>query len=77
MAALSTFAHGTKALLFYNTKESTLALQIRNGTPVASKSTDTVVTSYVNSDADVTGLVNNPTSLTTLYLDASDPTIVS
>lgn len=78
MAALSAFAHstGTKALLFYNTTESTLALEVRNATPVSNEETDTAIATYENTDVQATGNINNPTSLAALYLDGADTTLI-
>ena len=83
MAAIATITHpdGSKALVFYNTAEKTIGLQIRDGVLATDDdsnelSTDSVTSTYQDSDTTVTGLVNNPTSLACLYLNASDTKLV-
>jgi len=82
MAAISTIVHpsGSGTLLFYNTKESTLALSLRDATQTKvddeDKKTDTVSATYADTDAKITGLVNNPTSLASLYLKGSDTKLI-
>jgi hypothetical protein len=82
MAGLAAIPHpaGSKALLYYNTKESTLAMAIRDAVPIGGDDdlvSDSVTASYENNDVDAKGQVNNPTSLAAMYLDASDKSIVS
>jgi hypothetical protein len=83
MGAISTIVHpsGSKALVFYNTAENTVALEIRDTVVTKDDNdddlkTDSVAATYEDSDANVTGLVTNPTSLVSLYLDASDTYLV-
>jgi len=70
--ALAAFTHPTnktKALLFYNTQESTLALQLPSAT------TNKIIT-YENTDAVVTGDISKPTSFAALYLDNADTALI-
>ncbi|KAI1817181.1 hypothetical protein GGS20DRAFT_582687 [Poronia punctata] len=81
MAGLATIPHpsGSQALLYYNTQESTLAMAIRDAVPIGGDDeevSDRVAASYENTDANAQGVVNNPTSLVAMYLDASDTSLV-